>query len=198
MSTALSSLRDVASLREAIAAGHPVEYVFFWGHTRKDAASIGKECLSQWYPAPFIVDGVSYPTAEHFMMVGKARLFGDGEIEARILAAEQPNQAKRLGRQIRGFDDAKWTEARFGLIVAGNVAKFSQNARLREFLLGTADRVLVEASPEDKIWGIGLAADDPRASDPSAWLGLNLLGFALMEARSLVSAQASGPQKGHS
>jgi len=69
------------------------------------------------------------------------------------------------------------------LIVAGNMAKFGQHPDLREFLLGTGDRVLVEASPRDRIWGIGLAAGDERATSPDDWLGLNLLGFALMEVR---------------
>ncbi|MGJ5203315.1 NADAR family protein [Bradyrhizobium sp. HKCCYLR20261] len=94
-----------------------------------------------------------------------------------------PSQAKKLGREVRGFDDARWTAHRFDIAVRGNVAKFGQNPPLGQWLRSTAEAVLVEASPVDRIWGIGLAADDPRARDPLTWLGLNLLGFALMKAR---------------
>lgn len=117
------------------------------------------------------------------MMAGKARLFGDEESVPGILAARTPAEAKKRGRLVRGFDDAAWTAARFELVVDGNVAKFGQDPALRDYLLGTRDRVLVEASPVDRVWGIGLAADDERAADPARWRGLNLLGFALMEAR---------------
>ena len=82
-----------------------------------------------------------------------------------------------------GYDDARWVAHRFDAVVRGNQAKFSQAKRLREFLAATAPRVLVEASPVDAIWGIGMAADDPRATDPRQWAGLNLLGFALMAVR---------------
>ncbi len=144
---------------------------------------MGKSCLSQWFEAPFELDGIRYPTAEHFMMAGKARLFADQQTCERIILAPTPDAAKKLGRQIRGFDEALWNAARFDIVVRGNMAKFSQNPALRGFLLATTDKVLVEASPVDAVWGIGLAADDPRAQDPSAWCGLNLLGFALMEVR---------------
>lgn len=174
---------DVESLREAVRRGLRPDYLFFWGHTAQDPRALGKECLSQWYPAAFTIDGVSYATAEHFMMAAKARLFGDAKAEASILRASSPGEAKKLGRQVAGFDEAAWKERRFDLVVQGNVAKFSQNEELRRFLLGTRERVLVEASPTDTIWGIGLAANDARAADPETWRGLNLLGFALMVAR---------------
>lgn len=175
---------DVDQLRAAVRGGAQPEYLFFWGHTGKDGAPVGKECFSQWYPAPFEVDGTRYPTAEHFMMAQKARLFGDAQAEAAILRAADPGAAKKLGRKVVGFDEATWEGRRFDIVVAGNVAKFSQSPPLRDFLLGTGARVLVEASPMDTIWGIGLGQDNPRASDPSSWRGLNLLGFALMVARS--------------
>lgn len=159
------------------------KYLFFWGHTPKRAGVIGAECLSQWYPAPFEVGGVRFATAEHFMMWGKARLFGDAGAAERILAAGHPQQAKALGRTIAGFDDARWDAERLAIVTAGNVEKFRQNPDLLAFLLGTRNRVLVEASPLDRVWGIGLAADDERALDPARWRGLNLLGEALMAAR---------------
>ena len=88
-----------------------------------------------------------------------------------------------MGREVRGFDDARWCEARFEIVVQGNLAKFSQHPALGDYLLSTRDQVLVEASPVDRIWGIGLAADDTKASRPEQWRGLNLLGYALMEVR---------------
>ena len=158
-----------------------LRYLYFWGHTQKGAA-ISKACLSQWYPAAFTVDGVTYPTAEHWMMVGKARLFDPIWIE-QILANPDPAAAKAFGRKIDHFDQSVWLQHRFDLVVQGNLAKFSQHPDLNAFLRSTADHVLVEASPVDQIWGIGLAADDPRAGDPAKWRGLNLLGFALMRVR---------------
>ena len=73
-------------------------------------------------------------------------------------------------------------------MVAGNLGKFDQNPDVRRFLLGTGSRELVEASPVDDIWGIGLAADDPHAQDPATWRGLNLLGRALVEVRAALAA----------
>jgi ribA/ribD-fused uncharacterized protein len=84
---------------------------------------------------------------------------------------------------VRGFDEQRWAQQRFEVVVTGNLAKFSQHRDLRQFLLGTGGQVLAEASPRDRVWGIGLAADDPRAASPRTWPGLNLLGFALMEVR---------------
>jgi len=171
---------DVIALREA---GQQVDYLFFWGHRPQRDGSIGTGCLSQWWPSAFTVDGVRFATAEHYMMWRKALLFGDEEAAQRVVAASHPRQAKRLGRQVRGFDEETWAEQRRAIVRDASVAKFAQRAELREFLLGTGERVLVEASPTDRIWGIGLAATDDRAADPARWRGLNLLGFALMEAR---------------
>lgn len=164
------------------------KYVFFWGHRPQRDGSVGPGCLSQWWPAAFAIDGLEYATAEHWMMWSKATLFGDTETASQVLAADHPNAAKTLGRTVRGFDEAVWEDRRYAIVVAGSVAKFGQNADLKRFLLGTGDRVLVEASPVDRIWGIGLAASDPRAADPDKWLGLNLLGMALMEARQILWA----------
>jgi ribA/ribD-fused uncharacterized protein len=153
------------------------------GHQPPPVGGVGRGCLSQWWPAAFTIGGLAYPTAEHFMMAAKAMLFGDADTAAQIRQAPHPGAAKQLGRQVHGFREEEWAEHRFDLIVAGNLAKFGQHPDLREFLLGTGDRVLVEASPRDRIWGVGLAAGDERATSPDDWLGLNLLGFALMEVR---------------
>jgi ribA/ribD-fused uncharacterized protein len=116
-------------------------------------------------------------------MAGKARLFGDAEAEARVLADPDPGKAKGAGRTVRGFDEAAWIEHRFDIVVAGNRAKFGALKPLRNFLLATSGKVLVEASPYDTIWGVGLSERQPEAVRPSQWRGLNLLGFALMDVR---------------
>ncbi|MDO7877503.1 NADAR family protein [Hymenobacter sp. ASUV-10] len=170
-------------LLTVIDSGQRPKYLYFWGHQRSKSGDITASCFSQWWVAPFVIDGVSYATAEHWMMAQKARLFDNEDVFQRIIAAKTPAEAKSLGRQVRGFDDAAWTAKRMAIVVRGNFAKFSQHPELREFLLNTNNRVLVEASPVDRIWGIGLVADDERAADPRRWDGLNLLGFALMEVR---------------
>lgn len=170
-----------------------VRFLFFWGHQPNRDGSIGRSCLSQWWPAPFELDGRTFATAEHYMMWGKAMLFDDEASATRILAAEHPKQAKDLGRGISGFDDVRWVAHRYDIVVAGNLAKFGQHAELRDFLLGTGDRVLVEASPLDAVWGIGIGADDPRAADPASWPGQNLLGRALGDVRTALADSSSGP-----
>lgn len=187
-SSALAAVRSVEALTAYAATGARVKYLHFWGHRPQRDGASGPGCLSQWWPAPFTVDGTEYATAEHWMMAGKARVFGDTEAERRAVAAGHPRTAKSVGRTVRGFDEAVWAEARFDLVTEGSVHKFAQHPDLRGYLLATGDRVLVEASPLDRIWGIGLSADDPRADDPTGWRGLNLLGFALMEARARLAA----------
>ena len=167
----------------AAARGARLKYVFFWGHRPRRRGVVDGACFSQWFAAPFEVEGLRYPTAEHFMMAEKARLFGDVEALSGALQAKNPGAAKAWGRKVRGFDEARWREHRFDIVVRGSVAKFGAHPELRAYLLQTKERVLVEASPRDRIWGIGLAADDPRARDPRRWKGENLLGFALVEAR---------------
>jgi ribA/ribD-fused uncharacterized protein len=178
---------DLSTIQERARAGWSPKFIFFWGHTSSDPTRVGKECFSQWYPAPFVVDGIAYPTAEHFMMAEKARLFGDEEAARAALEAPHPGAAKRAGRQVRGFIESIWQERRFDIVVAANQAKFSQHPMLRDVLLATTARVLVEASPTDRVWGIGLAADDAQARNPLEWRGLNLLGFALMVARARIA-----------
>jgi ribA/ribD-fused uncharacterized protein len=181
--------RTVDQLLSVIRGGGQPEYLLFWGHQPPPAGGVGKGCLSQWWPARFTVDGVSYNAAEHYMMAAKARLSGDAEAAGKIVAAPHSGAAKALGREVRGFDEQLWAGHRFGVVVAGNMAKFGQHRQLRDFLAGTGSRVLVEASPRDSVWGIGLAADDERAGSPERWPGLNLLGFALMEVRHQLRAE---------
>jgi ribA/ribD-fused uncharacterized protein len=159
------------------------KYLFFWGHQPEPDGRPGAGCLSQWWPSPFTVDGIEYATAEHYMMWSKAVLFGDRDMAEQILTAPHPHAAKKLGGRVTGFTDETWKAHRLPIVVAGNQAKFTAHDDLRTFLLGTGDRVLVEASPMDRVWGIGLTRDDPRAQDPAQWRGLNLLGVALMQVR---------------
>lgn len=186
---------DVSELIRLEESGALPELLLFWGHRPPKGGGVGRSCLSQWYPAPFTVDGVRYATAEHYMMAGKARLFGDAEAEERVLAADDPGKAKGAGRKVRGFDETTWAARRFDLVVAANLAKFGQHAPLGAFLLGTGSRVLVEASPYDTVWGIGLSADQPEAARPSQWKGLNLLGFALMDVRDRLRGQATSSSR---
>lgn len=147
--------------------------------------------FSQWYPCRFEVDGVTFNCAEQYMMHGKAMLFGDETIAAEIIAAGHPRQQKALGRKVTGFDDSTWKRERMRIVKDGNRAKFTQNAELLAVLLETKGTTLVEASPYDKIWGIGLAEKDPRANDPTQWKGKNLLGIVLTELRDeLLAAKA--------
>lgn len=169
--------------------GEKVHFFHFWGHTKK-ADSIDKSCFSQWYPAPFTIDEIEYKTAEHYMMAEKARLFNDDEVLQRIISAEQPKQAKDLGRKVRHFNHKTWEGHAFDIVVRANLAKFSQCHDLKGFLLSSGKQVLVEASPFDKIWGIGMKQSDPNVNYPKKWLGDNLLGFALMQVRDQLKSTA--------
>ncbi|BDD08910.1 hypothetical protein FUAX_13420 [Fulvitalea axinellae] len=168
---------------ELFRSGKCPHFLFFWGHRANQKGNVTKSCLSQWWPSSFTVDGVTYKSTEHWMMAEKARLFNDDKMLAKIIEAETPAEAKKLGRKISPFVFEQWVEHRFEIVVKGNYHKFSQNEKLKAFLCGTGDTVLVEASPVDNVWGIGLTADSSSANDPATWRGENLLGFALMEAR---------------
>jgi hypothetical protein len=176
-------MKTRAQLIDALQGGARVKWLPFWGHRPNRSDTVDKSCLSQWYPSPFTLDGTTYPTAEHAMMAGKARLFGDEVALEGVLASRTPGEAKAWGRRVRGFVEERWCAHRFALVVEANVAKFGQAPALASFLRNTHQRVLVEASPVDRIWGIGLAADHPDVTVPRRWRGENLLGFALMEAR---------------
>ena len=161
------------------------DFVFFWGHVAR-AEKQAKACLSQWYPCGFEVDGFYYNCAEQFMMAEKARLFHDEETLSKIMQAYDPMEQKKLGRRVQGYDNDVWKACCFDVVVRGNIAKFSQNEKLRDFLISTGDRILVEASPKDAVWGIGLDEESPDAINPRKWPGTNLLGFALMEVRDVL------------
>lgn len=160
-----------------------IEYLFFWGHQPSRDGSIIKTCMSQWWNSPFMEDNIIYKTAEHYMMAQKAKLFNDSEVFDRIISKESPKDVKDLGRQIKNFDTDSWNANKYHIVKQGNYLKFSQNENLKHFLIQTKNKILVEASPVDAIWGIGLVEESPKAKNPIEWRGENLLGFALMEVR---------------
>ena len=176
------SMENINELKEQVQKGKLFNYTFFWGHRQKSEESVDKSCFSQWFPQGFSLDEVYYPTAEHYMMAEKARLF-DASMVDQILKAKTTKEVKALGREVKNFNDKEWSSKSFDIVVKGNLAKFTQHKELQAFLLSTSDKVIVEASPYDKVWGIGMLQDDEKAAKPLEWRGLNKLGFALMVVR---------------
>ena len=148
------------------------EFVLFWSGT-----------FSQWFASEFTIDGQKYNTAEQYMMYKKALLFGDEEVANAIMRTANPREQKALGRKVRGFNVETWVEHCREYVYEANLAKFSQNPEMLDELMETGDRELVEASPYDKIWGIGIHYDDEKALDKEQWQGTNWLGEAIMRVR---------------
>lgn len=150
------------------------KFTFFW-HTASP--------FSQWHPANFIVNGLQYTSAEQYMMHQKALLFGDRKIAEQIMSTNSASAQKKLGRQVKGFDQTVWEAECQRIVYEGNQAKFTQNEELLAALLATRGTTLVEASPDDRIWGVGLAEDNPRIRNRSTWRGTNWLGEILTRLR---------------
>lgn len=154
------------------------QFTFFW---QKDKFS---GVFSQWFRAPFVIEGIQYETAEQYMMAKKALLFNDYEHYVLIMNETDPQRCKALGKDVRNFDAARWDRCKEEIVYNGNYAKFDQNIKARKYyLFNTGNTILAEASPFDTVWGIGLEASDPDATDPSKWKGQNLLGKILMRVR---------------
>jgi hypothetical protein len=148
------------------------KFTFFWSGT-----------FSQWHPSPFQIEDIWFNCAEQHMMAGKALLFGDIKTLKKIMDAVEPIDQKRYGRQVINFVKERWDANAKSIVYNGNYAKFTQNEDLKKELLATAGTTLVEASPEDTVWGIGLRKDDPLAQNRATWHGTNWLGEVLTEVR---------------
>ncbi len=172
----------IGGLKLAVDSYFYDDFLYFWKHEEK-GNRITKACLSQWYPCEFEVDGTTYNCAEQYMMAEKARVFGDEATRNEILEASDPSVIKKLGRKVSNFDADVWDEKCIEVVYIGNLHKFGQNKLLENFLLSTGESTLVEASPYDKIWGIGMSEHDKDVNIPHIWKGENRLGFILMEVR---------------
>ena len=148
------------------------DFTFFWDGP-----------FSQWEPSKFTIKGVEYVTAEQYMMHQKAIFFNDKRIAKRIMETKSPREQKRLGRLVSNFNPTLWDDVAYDIVLTGNIAKFSQNPHLLKHLMDTEGTELVEASPYDTIWGIGLDENNPDAWDKTKWKGRNLLGKVLDETR---------------
>lgn len=160
------------------------KYVFFFGYEGPEP----ENTFQQWYPSEFFDESavskdllLKFPTAEHYMMYHKAMLMNDDEVAMKILSCETPAEAKTFGREVRNFDQDKWDAACDDIVEKGNFLKFEQNEDCQKALLGTGSRTIVEASPNDKIWGIGFTAETAEGKE-SDW-GQNRLGKALEKVR---------------
>ena len=146
---------------------------------KSDFAFFYHGCFSQWWPSKFITENVEFNCCEQYMMFKKAMLFGDVKSAAEILDEASPRNIKFLGRKVRNFDEYAWNKVKRDIVYKGNYYKFTQNEDLKSILLSTGNKVLVEASPTDKIWGIGLSMDDEGIEDQTNWKGTNYLGYEL-------------------
>ena len=173
---------NIVTIKQIVRKNPTAEIIYFWGHM-PNPKKITDACLSQWYDCYFEVEGVQYHTTEQYMMASKAKLFDDDEVCREIMMAYHPLDYKKLGRKVHNFEPSFWDSKKLEIVVEGNKAKFSQNPDLKGFLLSTGDAILVEASPFDKIWGIGLDRETALKGTVNDWQGENLLGCALMEVR---------------
>jgi ribA/ribD-fused uncharacterized protein len=158
------------------------KYTFFWGNH-----------FSQWYPSVFVIDGITYKTAEHYMMWCKAKLFHSERIADMILESDNPDDVRWLGRQIQGFDDTIWKQNCKKFVYDGSYAKFTQNADLLKVLMTTGKTKIVEASPQDFNWGIGLTEEEAKQVPEQKWPGTNWLGEILTQLREDLLVGRSNP-----
>lgn len=163
--------------------GEPLKFTRFWSEGLPDPRAY----FNQWHPSKFEYRGFPFENAEQAMMAEKAALFADFGTLARIFNTPSPRAVKALGREVSGYVDGAWADVRLARVVEISVAKYSQNVNMLQALLATGDSVLVEASPEDRIWGIGMSERDHRCHNPTLWEGENLLGEALMITRQLLA-----------
>lgn len=149
--------------------------IYFWG----TSGPVG--CFSNWYNSPFKYGGVDFCHVEQYMMYIKAVTFNDTETAQKVMATTDPRECKKLGRQVKNFDNNLWDIERYNVVAHACECKFRQNPDILKILLDTGNAELVEASPYDRVWGIGFNEQDAEANR-DRW-GANLLGRALMEVR---------------
>lgn len=167
----------IKELKERINKNEQFEYIFFYGESP----------WNQWSPCEFVIDDIQYSSSEQYMMAEKARLFNDPEMLLKIMSTDDCNKIKmEYGRNVRGYSDEVWFKHREKIVYDANYAKFTQNINFKQQLLNSGTQVLVEASPVDPIWGIGMWQDDERCLNPNEWGGLNLLGFVIMDVRETI------------
>jgi len=154
------------------------KFTFFW-----------HGIFSQWHPCQFTIDRTVYNCAEQYMMASKARLFNDKKALVKIMGLKEPRDQKAAGRDVQGFNEKIWNAHAKKIVFIGSYAKFTQNENEKKGLLQTTGTTLVEASPRDRIWGIGLGADNPKAQDRSTWRGTNWLGENLTDLRKFLEYQ---------
>lgn len=172
--------RILAEAEQKTKQTNKANFVFFWHEYTENGY------FSQWYPAPFQIEGIRYFHNEQYMMAKKALLFGDTRTYNKIMKESDPATCKALGKSAANFNQHLWDSCKEEIIYNANYAKFSQNPELKAALLATGDAIIAEASPFDKIWGIGLKTSDPDSQDPKKWKGQNLLGKALMRVREVM------------
>lgn len=173
----LKEFKNILNISIKVSKMGTKNYVFFWKPPN---------VFSQWTPSKFVVDGIEYCNAEQYMMAEKAKLFGDLPIFDEIMKTSDPKKIKSLGRKVRGYIEEEWFLKSLDIVINGNLHKFQQNPEMLQILLNTGTKKLVEASPYDNIWGIGIAYNDVNILDESKW-GKNKLGIALMKVRELLS-----------
>jgi ribA/ribD-fused uncharacterized protein len=151
--------------------------------------------FSQWFRSPFQdIEGIIYNTAEQYMMAQKALLFNDKETYSKIMNTKDSREQKNLGKEVKNFNQIIWDGMCSLIVYDGNLFKFSQNPEAANALIKTKGTILVEASPFDKIWGIGLGQNDSRIKDINQWQGKNLLGFVLTKVRDTLIAENEVPE----
>lgn len=150
------------------------KHVVFWGSP-----------FSNFFPCDFVIDDVHWKTSEQYFMAMKAMTFNDTETYEKILKAEHPRDAKKLGREVKGYDDAVWSGVREQFMHDAVYAKFSQNEDLKNFLFDEEfeGKGFVEGSPFDGVWGVKMDWRNPMVDDEANWNGLNLLGKTLDKVR---------------
>ncbi|TVY45383.1 N-glycosidase [Lachnellula occidentalis] len=147
--------------------------------------------FSQSYDSPFTSPGgIKFATAVQYMMYHKARLCADPDSMKKIQAALTPAEAKALGKKVWNYSDDGWDVFKLGIIMDGTYLKFTSTDALRDQLLGTGRRELVNATPGNRVWGIGYAAEDAEANR-SDW-GENHLGRSLMAIREQIRCEMRG------